>query len=289
MPAINRIEPKHFYDFLPSLDHRTGDIWRGLPTFGLYANKTTDAVVVTPACDLANQKCETITYLPIVSLEEYLSSSPYRYECWLEVQNALTKLKLADRVTPPNRFELALGDELKAALASLSSSELDTAAGKQVAAYLEYLKLTEKHEIAPISQIQRIFGKGRFKDQIDRAITNSLKADIHFLPADGQSTEYSAVKTHSLIAFRYPMTVPIELLDLAQRTTAQAWPIELERARPRCPSAASFLHWPVKLARLRDDFLADMLSRYVSMYIRLGSRDFSRETVEQISTEIIGE
>lgn len=289
MPVVNRIESKHFYDFLPSIDHRTGDIWRGLPTFGLYSKKVIDGIVVTPACDLANRKCETITYLPIVSIEEYLSSSPYRYECWLEVQNALTKLKLSSRVTPPNRFELALSEEFEAVVAGLGTSDLDTHAGKQIVAYFEYLKLAAKHEIAPISIIRRVFGKGRLEEQIDRAITNSLKADIHFLPADGQAAEYSSVRTHSLVAFRYPITVPIELLDLAQRTTEQAWPTERERACLQWPSAASFLEWPVKLSRLRDDFLADMLSRYVSMYIRLGSRDFSRETVEQITTQITGE
>lgn len=289
MPIFNKVEARNFYDFLPSVNHRTGDIWRNLPSFGLFKSSSVDGIVVTPACDLANRKCETVTYLPILSIEEYLASPSCRYECWIEVQAALRKLKLSDQITSPNRFELAILEEFKGVVSALSPRELETPSGKQVAAYLQYLQSIESNLNIPISIICRIFSGSRLRDCINRIIVNSFKTDIHFLPADEKPSEYSAIKKHSLAVFRYPITIPIEILDLAQYATEQTWPAELDRVQKQWPSVVSFQHWPVKLATLKDDFLTDMVSRYVSMYIRLGSRDFSPDTVEKISSQIIGD
>ena len=40
----------------------------GLPSHGLITSLCTSGVVVTPACDLANCKAETVTYVPIIPL-----------------------------------------------------------------------------------------------------------------------------------------------------------------------------------------------------------------------------
>src|SRR5712671_1245325 len=68
------IGAQEYYDLLPPFDHQPGDVWSSLPTYGTLRLKSVSGIVVTPACDLANRKVETITYLPIVSLQEYFSS-----------------------------------------------------------------------------------------------------------------------------------------------------------------------------------------------------------------------
>ena len=68
---------KNYYDTTPERRHQTGDIWKGLPTFGLLGqHQTCSGLVITPACDLANNKSTTITYLPILTVTEYLGTAP---------------------------------------------------------------------------------------------------------------------------------------------------------------------------------------------------------------------
>src|SRR5438105_2178746 len=68
---------RDYYDRNPSLDHVPGDIWSDLPTFGLLRAPTAHGLVITPACDLANRKVETITYLPILPISAYLTTAGF--------------------------------------------------------------------------------------------------------------------------------------------------------------------------------------------------------------------
>jgi len=288
MPTQVKLEPKHFFESLPTLDHRTGDIWRSLPSFGLVGTDVVGGIVITPACDLANRKSETATYLPIVPIATYLGSAAYRYECWLEIQGALSKLKASDQVTPPNRFENPLVDEVEAVCTALDSAKRESAAGKQVLAYLTYLRDCASGRAPAIGTIEQLLTAKRLQDTLSRLITNALKPDVHFLPADGSPKDYSAVHTHSLALFRYALSIPVEILDAAQRVSPDGWPAVREGMALIHPIARHFTDWPVKLGALKDDFLSDLLSRYVSMYIRLGSRDFTSQTVAEISDNVRG-
>lgn len=71
---------KHYYNSHPSGDHATGDIWANLPSHGLLRETFVPGLVITPACDLAQSKVETITYLPIVEVHEWFGSSSFRAE-----------------------------------------------------------------------------------------------------------------------------------------------------------------------------------------------------------------
>jgi hypothetical protein len=288
MPEHTKLEPKNFYESLPSVNHRTGDIWRDLPAFGLLNRSFVDAIVITPACDLANRKCETITYLPIVPVTTYLASPAYRFECWQEAQAALSKLKALDKVTPPHRFELPLIEELDGILSSLTDTQRGTAAGQQLASYVEYVKKSSEGEEVSISLLAQSLSSKRLDEVVSRIVTNALKSDIHFLPHDGLNAEFSAVRAHSVALFRYPTTVPIEILDSAQRSFEEAWPAVKRSLITRIPIANSFERWPVKMTTLKNEFVSDLLSRYVSTYIRIGSKDFSASTIDEITSNIRG-
>lgn len=288
MPTHVKLEPKHFFTSLPTINHRTGDIWRSLPSFGLIGADIVDGIVITPACDLANRKSETATYLPIVPIATYLGSAAYRYECWLEIYTALSKLRATDQVTPPNRYENPLVDEIEAVCTSLEEEKKESAAGKQVIAYLTYLTDCAFGRAPTIGTIEQVLTTKRLQETLNRLITNALKPDVHFIPADGSPQDYSAVRTHSLALFRYALSIPIEILDAAQRVSPEGWPEVRESMTAIHPIARHFTDWPVKLGALKDDFLSDLLSRYVSMYIRLGSRDFTAATVAEISNNVRG-
>ncbi len=55
-----------YYELTPPGDHATGDIWSDLPTHGLLKLERCAALIIPPACDLANNKVDTLTYLPVV-------------------------------------------------------------------------------------------------------------------------------------------------------------------------------------------------------------------------------
>lgn len=61
-----------FYNTSPTLEHCTGDIWSNLPTFGFLKTSHTPGLIITPACDLANDKVFTLTYLPIIPVDMWL-------------------------------------------------------------------------------------------------------------------------------------------------------------------------------------------------------------------------
>src|SRR5437879_9870854 len=108
-------------------------------------------------------------------------------------------------------------------------------------------------------------------------MSRPLSCVYHFMPSDDQDPIYSGISAHSVVLFRYPLTTSIELFDLAQDTTESSWPDAIAQAITYLPAAESFRSWrPMKVISMRAEFLHDLLSRYVAVYNRIGSPDFSR-------------
>lgn len=287
MPLAPPLKASDFYDIHPSPDHRTGDLWRDLPAFGLNGRDEVTGLIITPACDLANQKCEAITYLPVIPLREYLGSALFRHECWLEASQVLAKSDLYSALLQPDRFKLPKrGDveELVSSLADASPKKANAADLSRLRAYLQYVEFGDN--IAPADLVERLMKSDRFGQYIDRIVTNSLKVDLHFLPADGQPVEASAISEHGVVLFRRPMTIDLDILDVAQESTVDQWATLVAQRAPPLTRAPYVAAWPIKLSTLRGEFLGDLLSRYVSMYIRLGSTDFSRAAVERMVADV---
>lgn len=288
MPNQPKITCKDYYDYYPSGLHATGDIWRNLPAFGLLDLQSVTGIVITPACDLAQRKCETVTYLPIVSIEDYVSMPAFYMETWKAAAELLERLQIKDVVTPPARYELPDIDELDVAIAEAKTKVANAASRvERLEEYALYVKNARSKERATLAQIEKILSKDKLQKLLEGAVKNSMRVDAHFLPADGQSADSSAVPRNSLALFRYPISIPIEALDAAQGCDEAGW--LHARKQGICSKVAEhFVDWPVKLGRLKDDFLSDLLSRYVTMYIRLGSRDFSEESIDQFVAQIRG-
>jgi hypothetical protein len=277
-----------FYDALPPADHRTGDIWRHLPTFNLLGRTSAPGIVITPACDLANRKCETITYLPILPADDYLASPAFRYDCWLEMLPTLQRLADFGAVLAPGRFDLIAESELAHLIGQgkdVNGKMLPAADMAKLAAYQKYVEASRTGK-ANVSHLKAFIKAEKFRKLLDSLVSNSLKPDLHFLPKDGQPEAYSAVFTHSLILFRYPLTIPIEILHLSQESTNIQWQAHRENSTGAYPTLTYMSHYPIKLASLKGEFLSDMISRYVNMYIRLGATDFSEESVRSMAEEI---
>lgn len=289
MPEMPPVQSRDFYDFFPLPNHRTGDIWRCLPTFGMLDCVSTTGVVITPACDLANEKCETITYLPIVSVAQYLISSAFRYECWQEIVGVLAKTKGYSLMASPGRFDLPRKDDLEAVLEMQKDADAKQLSAQETARINSYVNYIEKcnEKTVSIMDVRNFMKSDRYKNYISRIVTNAHKPDIHFLPADEQVEDLSAMPVHSLVLFRYPLTIPVAVLDAAHHTPSTQWNEVRGNLRGDQPILNHMPQWPIKLMSLKGEFLSDMITRYVNMYIRLGSSDFSEGAVQRFTEEIV--
>ena len=92
-----------YYDLHPDPAHAPGDIWSDLPVHGLLSRARSSALVITPACDLANRKVDSITYLPILPVSEWCAQRPIEFEVRRNLSNALSSLSIvtSSRTGPP--------------------------------------------------------------------------------------------------------------------------------------------------------------------------------------------
>jgi hypothetical protein len=287
-----KIQPKDYYDFFPPNSNRTGDIWRCLPNLWDLKKPYLFGLVTTPACDLAQRKTETITYLPIISVQEYLNSTSFYFEIWQDILIQLSKLKMVEIITPPDRYELPLIDEIMEVKRKIFDLKKDDKSKEssfdRICMYEKYIRKNISGENLTTDEVGSIFLSGNFDKILKKIVKNAFRVDIHFLPADEKPIYSSAVPDHSIVLFRHATSIPIEIINSAQYSNDEGWSNKLPELIKIYPIAGLLTELPIRLATLRDDFLSDLLSRYVSMQIRLGSRDFTDDTVDQYATQLRG-
>src|SRR5688572_14008887 len=80
MAALNKTSGQSYYEMMPATDLNVGDVWKDLPVFGHLRRVVCGGLVITPACDLSNNKVETVTYLPIIPVKEYMLGRGFSVE-----------------------------------------------------------------------------------------------------------------------------------------------------------------------------------------------------------------
>ena len=283
-----------YYDFFPASSHNPGDIWIGMPTFGIIPKSHVPGLVVTPACDLSNRKVETITYVPILPVAEYMVSRSAMPDIKRAIRGQLEAAGLGDLISFPEAFESPSVSELGAAVTLLTEQQHNTASSQKVRSSLERavagLRLLSAicgagGATGRIADLRLLLGVRAFDENVKRLITNA-RPDVHFLPADAQRAEWTAVPFHSLAMFRFPLTLPLELMDIAQRVTEADWTQAARRFEGVLPCVSSLQARPMKRLHVLPRFGSDLVNRYTSMFGRLGSPDFTPETVGRFAEEI---
>ena len=283
-----KLNPKHYYRSF-SQGHLTGDIWRDLPSLGLLNSEYCSGLVITPACDLANYKVETITYLPIISINEYFASRSFYPKIRSELLNYLKEFKLdCDEVLKknylPNREDINLVRELILEINFKKNGQKEKA--DDGVKLLENIVDTNTTETTSI-MVKSFLGEKNFTTLCNQLIRNSYSNDLHFLPKDGQDESWSAIPRHSLILFRYPISAPIELFELANDPTCVNWKESVEALSARIPFAMNYTgKKPLKVQMINLEFLTDILTRFIGLYVRTGSPDFTNDTTQSIIAEI---
>jgi hypothetical protein len=291
MAITNKIDAKDFYKSLPSIGHETGDIWLHLPCWGVANQDNCSGIVITPACDLSQKKAETALILPIISINNYLLSKAFFFDVWTELG---PKIKNAGAdVTLDSRFDNPSISILEDLLRKIEGEKRHKGLYLQLQAYIDYINYTNadnihRKNLSP-PNIESLLGKKKYDDILKKMLTNAYKSDVHFFPAFKNAGEYSAISVHSLALFRHAYSVPIEILDAAQTSSELFWSDDQVFLARKFPIATAFNNWPIKVSQLKDDFLSDLISRYLSMFMRLGSRDFTSHTIDNFVSEIKGD
>ncbi|WP_155273483.1 hypothetical protein [Xanthomonas arboricola] len=289
-----KVSGGNYYEALPPSQFGVGDIWSMLPSFGHLDRSSIIGVIVTPACDLANRKVETLTYLPIISVSEYLTGRSFSVEV----------LRVLKGQAKAAELNVSIFDGLKGiSLPSIQGLEsLSKAASTELAAckeakrkimYQKILAATD-HLVSvrtrnlnrSVQSVRSILGNKEFDRAINEIVKNSYSNDTHFFPSDGRVKEMSVMNEHSVALFRYAMSIPVELLELAQEPACHDWSAAITGVVGEFPIVTHSEARPIRVGRLKPAFVPDLISRFTSLYVRMGSPDFSLETVSEYSAQI---
>lgn len=284
------ITEKSFYALTPDGYHATGDIWMRMPSLGLLKQPFVSGLIVTPACDLANCKTETITYVPIIPISEFLLMPEFVADIVRQLVECLGNLGLRDRV---DQKTLSYFD-FNALIAELEVLTLDKSKLPMRSRCIAGCKLIGAARGKPISYelisalVSDLFGANWDKTK-GRIVRNSYRSDLYYLPPDYQPSDWSAVPRHSVALLRYLITVPTYFLEEAHLSDERDW------AGRRATLISRKLHWceqcheklpPMRALRLREAFLSDLLTKLVGIYVRLGAPDLEETTLRKIEKEI---
>jgi hypothetical protein len=292
---IGRITERSYYDFFPPSTHAPGDIWMHLPAHGLLRRDLTTALVVTPSCDLSNRKVSTITYLPIISFPEWVSCRDFLPEVVGSMSSLVEQLgplgiSSSFGLSNDEIFSAELSEQLLILENKLANEKIAKPVRNACERYISggrHLKRVSCGELADVRDLEVCLTKSRWQQLRSQVVKNALRSDLYFLPADGNDVDTSPIAKHSVALFRYPMTAPVSVLDSAQDASLSDWAAATSALATHEPMARAFSHVrPLKCLRLQDRFLSDLLTKFVALYSRLGSPDFSQESVEAISREL---
>ena len=290
-----RVSAKTYYDYFPPAEHSPGDIWTNLPMHGLLKRSHVSGIVVTPSCDLSNSKVSTVTYLPIVPVLDWLCSRDFSSEIigWMKgVVEQLSSLGIeTEALLSSGGTDVAAAESSLAWLMTMSGARMkkvDRAALDRFSAGVRHLGRSANGYRVDKSDLRLCLGKKRWESVCQRIPTNALRTDLHFLPADeNQDKTLSPVPVHSVVMFRCPLTAPASVFDLAQDVSMTDWSASMAALKSQEPMARAFMDTrPIKCLRLQERFRADLLTRYSMLYSRLGSPDFSQDTLDRFATEL---
>src|SRR4051812_33762870 len=209
------------YDLFPSTEHMPGDIWLNLPTGGLVRGATACGIVISPACDLANCKAETITFLPVISVKEYLGSGCMVLELRSALNELLSRLKAPSVNADPQRTNLPSAAEIEAAnevVSFMAGKPSSQEQSKIVQRCLDGLSLLSAMRGGHLDSGQRLklvrslLGEKKLDETTRRLVTNQVLS-THYLPPDGSSSGESLFPAPSVALLRYPLSAPTSIFE----------------------------------------------------------------------------
>lgn len=263
-----------YYNYFPDRPLTSGDILTFTPG-SIIPVKAKMYLVVSPACDIQNQKTDTISLLPIITIRAYFSRpAMFQHEIRKRVQKNLL---------PQYKQDLPLS--VHGAITYLTQ-KMDHHQGVQrdvLVACLEWLKLVDFHVPVEIkdSLLKTCLSREGLTEIVSKLITDSYKSDVYFIPKSRlDSADQIKVKEGAIVLLRNLVSIPIEHLVHAYDSSI-SWSDLAKQNWYRQKSY--FKSRPIKIGQLNPEYYNDLYAKYLAYQIRVGSSDFVPEYVSSIA------
>lgn len=283
------------YSADPSVRDQSGDIWLGMvPAYRCWQGKSS-AILITPACDLAQNKCEWVTFVPAIPIKSWLSSRGFFRDILTQLKEACSKVNI---VLPIELDSMAITTMHEVALKNVMNKLKQLAGKKGLEVHLNRANSAAKVLLAQLgfseecaqNDLKQCFTSGNFLRVLKAIAGNAYRSDIHFLPSDGRSPPHSVMEADSVALFRYLFSVPIEILVAASDTKNSNWLESMSTIRKSFPSITlPELDRPMKIGSLNKVYQSDLISRFVANQIRLGVPDFPTSYHDDVAQRILGD
>ena len=280
-----KLTPRAFYDRFPSSRHSSGDIWSSVPSFGLLGDSPVTGLVLTPACDLQNQKSYAVTYVPLIPVVSYLTCPLFARSIRQELVS-LTETLWPD--APWDQFE---GKELQAAITTRAAEDRSAKEARRKQTERVVSLSSALTSAASWSTAENGFkhllksNPKQVRNSIESIIKNAYRNDVYFLPADGNSDEGPMVH-HSVALLGLPISIRTDILTFADTTTISDWPSALASSEHGTWAQPWFPEQPIRRGTLRSPFRQDLLNRYLGHFGRAGAPDLTNATRQEIANAI---
>ncbi|WAF89145.1 hypothetical protein NRZ28_13335 [Aeromonas hydrophila] len=274
-----KITQSDYYRTLPLFSIETGDIWTNIPTLGLLDIEFSNAIIINPPCDLAQEKTRVITFLPIIKIKDYIYSPEFYYEMQKDFSKQFSACNLKCE-----RYNLPQDTDIQGIINNLNKDKSNKKTVDKLREYIKYIKYIQSPQNNNKPDISKIIN---IKSTIEKIIKNAYASDIHYLPPDNQPAAHSTIEDHSVALFKYSMSYPYEIFYTAMHSLEELWDEDIKKLNEINKTAHLFKKYPINSLTLKDDFLSDFMSRYLNMHLRFGSRDFSSDDINTYTQEII--
>jgi hypothetical protein len=257
----------------PPKSHYTGDLWAQVSFGGLDLGALVGGIVITPACDLANRKADTLTFLPVIPISSYLGRV-----CGLRLLSAhlrglLSEIEIgvwnAAELTPSIEWYEMAESALQRQRSAPNLKQKRLALLDQIDAGIQSLRLIDQERQAPTPLLRRTYGKAWPELLADIVHNRPSKPDTYFISPRHEQT--AILSEPSVALLRYPMSISVAVFDAAADPSLRDWNSAVERLSARIPGIVGFRDVrPTKLGRVGKVVMADLLSKFASLFIRVG-------------------
>ena len=272
-----------YYVKLPSGPTAQGDIWNNLPR-PFYKPPQCHGIIITPRCDLRHDKAQVINFLPILPLYEFMSV----YGGFSLIEQEIHKAREAQRnAAAPLKVGALLDLEIPtSAIYELLNKQIAKEPDpKSVSRFtqllLAFTNCSERLDQL-VSQLDQVSLKEEAIAELipDRSILKYKRdiiqnriADLHFLPPYDPF-----LADPSVVLLRHVVTCNIKLLNQASKCMNQDHWTNL-RASAESMDSEFAPRLPERLLRFGSPYFECLMSRFASLFGRVGVRDFDDDQV----------
>jgi hypothetical protein len=264
------------YLLLPSGPLTQGEVWSHLPS--LYPPySSSPGVVITPRCDFAHAKSLVVTYLPLISIDLLMENHGWHALLNREIsKSANTLRRLAQPIGAAEWLEFGIPPEQVPGL--VREHGLSENLSKHLHTFESELRRLSALQSAIAAQgpivaesVQSLLQDRDIQRYKEEIIRNSV-SDVHFFPPCPP-----VITTPSIALLRYVQSCPLDLLRDAQSCkTERDWN---KQCRERWSDICARCEHPQRLFRVKSPYIEQLVSRFISLFVRVGVRDLDSELV----------